>query len=327
MIRFYSGAAAMLLLVFVQGIPAFADKYPSRSIKLVVPSAAGSPTDIRARWLADRLHASLGQPIVIDNKGGAAGILGTDAAVRSAHDGYTLVMVHQGTLALNPHLYARLPYDPLKDLVPVSRLAVSALMLAVPVSSTVNSVADLVRLAKEKPDQLTFGSGGIGSPPYMAAVLFRKLAHVEVTHVPYKSSSAAQIDLIAGRIDFTIDAIALQLPQVQGGKLKALAVTSGKRVAALPDVPTIAESGVPGYEYWGWMGVCVPAGTPRDIVVRLNAEIGKILNTPEARDWFAAQGAQPIIESPEEFSTFIKAEHARWGVVIREFGIKGDDMQ
>lgn len=326
MIRFRVGLALVLLVVLMQDEVAFAETYPARPIKLIVPTGAGSPPDIRARWLADKLRVALGQPVVVDNKPGAAGILGTDAAARSAPDGYTLLMAHQGTLALNPHLYAHLPYDPLKDIVPVARLFVGAMLLAVPAASPVNSVGDLMRLAKATPGQLTFGSSGVGSPPHMAGELFRKMAHVDVTHVPYKNMPAAQLDLIGGRIDYTFDALVVQLPQVQAGKLKAVAVTSAKRLAVLPDVPTMDESGVPGYEFWSWIGVCAPAGTPRAIVLRLNTEIGRILLMPETRDWFAAQGSRVTVESPEEFGAFIKAEHARWGVVIREAGIKGEEL-
>jgi tripartite-type tricarboxylate transporter receptor subunit TctC len=261
---------------------------------------------------------------VVDNRPGAAGMIGTVAAARSAPDGYTLVMVHQGTLSLNPHLYAHLPYDPVKDLAPVSRLVVSAMMLAVHPAVPAHSVADLVRLAKEKPGQLNFGSGGTGSPPHMAGELFRHMANIDVWHIPYKTTPDALTDLIGGRITYTIDGIAIQLPQVRAGRIRALAVTSSHRLAALPDIPTIAESGLPGYEYWSWMGVCTPAGTPKEIIARLNAEITKIARTPEARAWFEEQGGEPVTETPEQFAAYIKIEIARWGKVIREAGIKAE---
>jgi tripartite-type tricarboxylate transporter receptor subunit TctC len=233
-------------------------------------------------------------------------------------------MVHQGTLALNPHLYPNLTYDPIKDFAPVSRLVVSAMMLAVHPSVPANSVADLVRLAKEKPGQINFGSAGTGSPPHMAAELFRHMAHIDVWHIPYKSAPAAQMDLIAGRISYTIDGIAMQGPQVRAGKVRALGVSSAHRLPAFPDIPTIAEAGVPGYEYLAWMGVCAPAGTSKEIVTRLNAEITKIARTPEAHTWFEEQGGEPIAETPDQFAAYIKSEIARWGKVIREAGIKAD---
>ena len=319
--------AALSAVAFVAATPAslvWADNYPSKPIRLIVPSGAGSPPDIRARWLAEKLRLVLGQPIVVDNRPGAAGMIGTDAAARSAPDGYTLVMVHQGTLALNPHLYAHLPYDPVTDLAPVSRLVVSAMMLAVHPSVPANSVADLVRLAKEKPGQLNFGSGGTGSPPHMAGELFRHMANIDVWHIPYKTAPDALTDLIGGRITYTIDGIAIQLPQVRAGRIRALAVTSAHRLPAFPDIPTVAESGLPGYEYWAWMGVCAPAGTPKEIVTRLNAEITKIARTPEARAWFEEQGGEPITETPEQFAAYIRTEIARWGKIIREAGIKAE---
>ena len=320
--RFTAASLSVALIVSVATSLAWADTYPLKPIRLIVPSSAGSPPDIRARWLAERLRPVLGQPIVVDNRPGAAGMIGTDLAARSPADGYTLVMVHQGTLALNPHLYANLPYDPIKDFAPVSRLVVSAMMLAVHPSVPANSVAELLRLAKEKPGQLNFGTAGTGSPPYMAAELFRHMAHIDVWHIPYKSAPAAQMDLIAGRITYTIDGISMQQPQVRAGRLRALGVTSAHRLPGLPDIPTIAESGLPGYEYWAWMGVCAPAGTPKEVVARLNAEITKIVRTPEVRAWFEEQGGEPITETPEQFAVYIKSELARWGKIIREAGIK-----
>ena len=320
----FAKIAAAVLMASAMASTCFAQTYPSRLIRLIVPSAPGSAPDIRARWIAERLRPALGQGVIVDNKGGAAGIIGTQTAARSEANGYTLVLVHQGTLALNPHLYPDLPYDPFKDLAPVSRLVVSPLLLAVHPEVPARSVADLVRLAREKPGQLNFGSPGTGTPPHMANELFTRLAQLDVMHIPYKSAAAAQIDLIGGELTYTFDAIASQLPQVRAGKIRGLAVTSAKRLAALPDIPTVAESGVPGYEYWSWKGICAPAGTPKEIISRLNSEITKILKTQEARDWFAEQGGEPIIETPEEFGAFIKSEYLRWGKIIRKAGIKAE---
>ena len=314
--------AAMLAITTASAC--FAQAYPSRVIRLIVPSAPGGPVDARARWIAEKLRIALRQALIIDNKPGAAGIIGTQAATQSPADGYTFVMVHQGTMALNPHLYPELPYDPIKDFAPVSRLVVSPMLLAVHPDVPVHSVADLIRLAKEKPGQLNFGSPGVGAPPYMAGELFRRMARIDVVHIPYKTGPAAQIDLIGGRLTYTFEAVVTQLPQARASRIRALAVTSAKRLAALPDIPTVAESGLPGYEYWGWMGIAAPAGTPKEIVIRLNAEITKILRTQEARDWFAEQGGEPILETPEEFAAYIKAEYTRWGKLIRESGIKAE---
>jgi tripartite-type tricarboxylate transporter receptor subunit TctC len=302
----------------------FAQPYPNKPIRLIAPSALGSPVDIRSRWLAEILAPTLGQPIVVDNKAGAGGSIGTEAGARSAPDGYTLLLAHQGTFAINPHLYSRTGYDPIADFAPVTRLVVSPMLLAVHPQMPVNSVADLIRLAKEKPGRLTFGSAGTGTPPHMAGELFKRMARIDVVHVPYKGASPALLDLMAGRLSYTIDSTAIQLPQAGTGRIKALAVTSAKRLASLPEVPTVAESGLSGFEYWSWMGICAPAGTPKEIVSRLNKAIVGILGTPQARAWLAAQGGEPMQETPEEFAAFIKAEHAKWGAIVSEAGIKAE---
>ena len=304
--------------------PTFAQTYPGKPIRLIAPSAPGSPVDIRARWIAQALTPALGQPIVVDNRAGAGGTIGTEAAAKSAADGYTLVLAHQGTFAIGPHVYARTGYDPIADFAPVTRLVLSPMVLAANPNLPVNSVPDLIRLAKEKPGQLTFGSAGSGTPPHMAGELFRRTAKIDVVHVPYKGASPALVDLIAGRLSYTFDSTAIQLPQVRTGKIKALAVTGSKRLASLPDVPTISESGLPGFEYWSWMGICVPAGTPKEIISRLNRTIVGILGTPQAREWLAAQGGEPAGETPEEFAAFIRAEYAKWGAVVRDAGITAE---
>jgi tripartite-type tricarboxylate transporter receptor subunit TctC len=299
----------------------FAQTYPTKPLRLIAPSAAGSPVDIRSRWLAEKLGPALGQPIVVDNRAGAGGSIGTAVAAKSAPDGYTLLLVHQGTLAINPHLYSRTGYDAIADFAPVTRLVVSPMLLAVHPGMPANSVTDLIRLAREKPGQLTFGSAGTGTPPHMAAELFKRMAKIEVVHVPYKGASPALVDLMAGRISFTMDGTVIQLPEVKTGRIKALAVTGAKRLPSLPGVPTVAESGLSGFEYMSWMGISVPTGTPKEIVARLNQVIVGILGAAQAREWFAEQGGEPKGERPDEFAAFIKAEHAKWGVIVREAGI------
>jgi tripartite-type tricarboxylate transporter receptor subunit TctC len=315
---------AIVLLVLGSIGSSLAQPYPAKPVRLIVPSGPGSPSDIRARWIADKLTAALGQPVMVDNKAGAGGSMATEAAARSASDGYTIVLVHQGTLAINPHVYDRLGYDPVKDFAPVSRLVVSALLLAVHPDAPVKSVADLLQLAKDNPGKLTFGSPGTGTPPHLAAELFRRMAGLEVVHVPYKAAAPALVDLMAGRLSYTFDSLAIQMPQVKAGKIRALGVTSAQRFASLPEVPTVAEGGLPGFEYWSWMGISAPAGTPGPIVARLNHEIVRILGTQQARDWFAAQGGEPFAETPEQFAAFIRAELASWGKVVREAGIKAE---
>jgi tripartite-type tricarboxylate transporter receptor subunit TctC len=316
--------ALAALLAVTSTSACFAQAYPTKTIHLIVPSAPGGPVDVRGRWIAERLRIALGQSVIIENKPGAAGIIGTQSATQSPADGYTLVMVHQGTMALNPHLYPDLPYDPIKDFAPVSRLVVSPMLLAVHPDVPVHSVANLIRLAKEKPGQLNFGSPGVGAPPHLAGELFRRMAQIDVVHIPYKAGPAAQVDLIGGRLTYTFEGVVTQLPQARAGKIRALAVTSAKRLAALPDIPTVAESGLPGYEYWAWMGISARAGTPKAVITRLNAEITKILSTREAHEWFAEQGGEPVLETPEEFAAYIKTEYSRWGRFIREAGIKAE---
>jgi tripartite-type tricarboxylate transporter receptor subunit TctC len=315
-------ALCAFLLAFCAVGTAAAQSWPVKPLRLIVPGAPGGPPDIRARWLANHLAPALGQAVVVDNKPGAGGAIAMEMAAKSAPDGHTMILVHQGTLTINPHIYPHLSYDPLRDFAPVTRLVVSAMLLAVPPDSPVSSVADLIRLARERPGQLTFGSGGAGTPPHLAAELFKRAAGIDVVHVPYKSAAPAMLDLVAGRLSFNLDGVAILLPQVRAGKLKALGVSSPQRLTYLSDVPTIAESGVPGFEYWAWMGISLPAGTPAQIVGQVNAAIVKVLATAEARDWFAAQGGEPKGETPEQFAAFIRAEHDKWGTVVREAGIK-----
>jgi tripartite-type tricarboxylate transporter receptor subunit TctC len=301
-----------------------AQDYPPGTIRIIAPGPPASPRDIRARWVAEQLAAAFNQPVIVDNRAGAGGNIGMEAAAKSAPDGRTLVIVDTGTLALNPHLYDRTGYDALADFVPVVRLVESPLMLAVPADSPARSLADLIRLAQDKPGRLSFGSSGIGTPPHLAGELFRRMARIDVVHVPYKGASPALTDLMAGRIDYTIDSLGLQLPQVAAGKIRALAITGAKRVAAAPDVPTMAEAGLPGYEYTAWMGVAVPAGTPMALVKRLNTELVRALNTPGAQAWFASQGGDVIADSPEAFAQTVRSDHIKWRQVIQEAQIKAE---
>lgn len=317
-------AVLLLSVLAVPTLPALAQPYPSKPVRLIAPAPPGSPVDIRARWVAEKLAPALAQPIVVENKAGAGGNIGTEAAAKSSADGYTLVIVHQGTLAINPHIYGRTGYDAIADFAPITRLLESVLMLAVHPQVPAHSVADLLRLAREQPGRLSYGSSGIGTPPHMAGELFRKMAGIDVQHVPYKGATPALTDLIAGRVAFTIDSFTMQLPQVKAGKLRALAVTGVKRAASAPDVPTLAEAGLAGYDYRSWMGVAAPAGIPKEIIARLNAELVRALSTAEARAWFHAQGAEVVADTPEEFAAVIRAEHARWGAIIREAGIRAE---
>lgn len=316
------GKLLMALVATAVAGPSLAQGYPSKPIRLIVPTVAGSPPDIRARWAADGLAPALGQPVIVENRPGGGGIIGAEAAAKSAPDGYTLVALHQGNLAFNPHLYARPGYDPSRDFAPVTRLSVSSLVLAVHPALEANSVADLVRLAKARPGQLTFGSAPLGTAPHIAEQLFRRMANIDTTLVPYKGGNLALMDLVAGRVTYTLDGIGITLPHARAGKVRVLAVTSAQRLPSLPDLPTIAESGLPGYDFETWNGICAPAGTPKEIIARLNAELVKVVRSPAMHERFAAQGDAPIGDTPEEFAAVIKADNAKWGPIIRAAGIR-----
>jgi len=300
-----------------------AEAWPSRPLHIIA-GGPGSVTDIRARWLGDRLAASLGQPVVVENNAAAGGNLGAQQVARSAADGYTLLMIHQGTATINPHLYPKLGFDPLADFAPITRFGIGSLLLTVSSALPARSVKDLIAQAQAKPGALSYGTPGIGTPPHLASELFTRMAGIEVTHVPFKGGGALATAMLGGHVGFSMDGLTVQLPFVRSGQLQALAVTGARRTTGLPDIPTIAEAGVPGYEFNGWTGLAAPAGTPKEVVARLNAEIAKTAATPEARGWFDAGGADAGIQSPEAFGEFIQAEYAKWGQVIRAAGIRID---
>jgi len=297
--------------------------WPSRPLKLVA-GGPGSVTDIRARWLAERLGASLGQSVVVENNAAAGGNLGAAQVARAAPDGHTLLMTHQGIAAINPHLYASPGYNALRDFAPVARFGIGAQLLVVPAASTVQTVAELLTRAKAKPGSLNFGTPGNGTPPHLAAVQFMRMAGFEATHVPYKGGGAMMTALLTGEVDWAIEGLTASLPQVKAGRLRALAVTSARRVPSLLEVPTLAEAGVPGYEYIGWTGIAAPAGTPAALVERLNREINRIATSDEGRRWFQGTGADAGEQSPAEFGAFVQAEHAKLGRLVRAAGLRAE---
>jgi tripartite-type tricarboxylate transporter receptor subunit TctC len=303
---------------------AFAQSYPNRPIRLVVPFPAAGTTDILARAAAQKLTESLGQAVVVDNRPGAGGNIGSDLVAKSAPDGYTLLMGTVGTHAINPSLYSKMPYDHVKDFVPVVLVAGVPNVLVVNPALPVNSVADLIKLAKDKPGTINFASSGSGTSIHLSGELFKTMAGVDMTHVPYKGSSPALTDLIGGQVQVMFDNLPSALPQIKGGKLRAIAVTSLKRAPALPDIPTISESGLPGFEASSWFGVLAPAGTPAPIVARINAEVNKWLQSADAREKLISQGAEAAGGSPEQFAAHIRAESDKWAKVVKASGAKVD---
>lgn len=303
--------------------PAPAAEWPSRPIRLIA-GGAGSVTDIRARWLAERLGTALGQPVIVENNAAAGGNLAAEQVARATPDGYTLLLTHQGIAAINPHLFSRLGYDALADFVPVARFGIGQLALVVPAASPIRSVADLLARAKARPGAMNYGSNGNGTPPHLAAEQLKRMTGIEAVHVPYKGGGALLTALLGSQVDWAIEGLTPLLPHVKSGALRALAVTGARRVPAWPDVPTLAEAGVPGYEYIGWTGVSAPAATPRTIVDRLNAQINQAATSDEGQRFLAKAGAEAGELSPADFASFIRAEHMRFGRLIREAGLKAE---
>jgi tripartite-type tricarboxylate transporter receptor subunit TctC len=299
---------------------ALAQAYPNKPIKLIVPFAPGGFTDVVARILGQKLSISLGQPFVIENKAGAGSTIGTDFVAKAAPDGYTLVMVST-THVISPAIYAKLPYDPIKSFTPVSKLVDSAYVLMVNPKVPVNSVADYIALAKAQPDKIHYASSGNGSSQHLMGGMFAAMTGTKLIHVPYKGSSGAASDLVAGVVESSFAGVPNAMAQVPAGRLKALAVTTAKRIPQLPDVPTMQEAGVPGYEASVWLGLLAPAGTPKEIVARLNAEIAKVMSAPDTKKELYAAGVESDISSPEALSSLMSREMERWGKVIKDAGI------
>jgi len=311
-----------LLLAFATAANA-QDAWPSKPIRFILPFPPGGGTDILGRLIAERLSAQLGQPVVTENRGGAGGNVGTEAAARSAPDGYTIVLVAP-SLAISPTLYGKLNYDPVKDFVPVSLVATVPNVMITQPSLPVQNLSEFIAYVKGKPGALNFGSGGAGTSNHLAGELFNLVTGAKLVHVPYKGVNLAMQDVLAGNVHLVFIGIPAAAPHIKAGKLRALALVAPQRSSALPDVPTVAEAGLRDFEVTTWYGVLAPAGTPKNIVTRLNTELVKIMHSAELKDKLAATGTEPLTSTPEEFAAYIQREIAKWGDVIRRAGVKAD---
>ncbi len=301
-----------------------AQQYPIKPIRCVVPYPPGGPTDIIGRAIAQKLSESLGQPVIIDNRGGAAGTIGSEQVARSPADGYTLLWGTPGTHGIAPSIYPKLGYDPVKDFAPVTLIALGTNLMVVHPSVPARSVQEFVTLAKSRPGKLNFGSAGSGATSHMAGEMLKVMAGIDMLHVPFKGAAPAIVALMGGEVDMAIlDAPAL-LPQIRSGKLRVLAVASERRSRVLPQVPTLVESGLPGYHASSWHALFAPAGTPRDVISRLHSEITHIVKLPEITERLAAQGVEPVANTPEQLASFIKAEITRWARVVKASRAKID---
>ena len=315
--------ALIAILSFAFAVNAYGqDAWPTRPVRMILPFPPGGGTDILGRLIAERLSASIGQPVVTENRGGAGGNVGAEAAARSAPDGYTIVLVAP-SLAISPTLYSKINYDPVKDFAPISLVAtVPNVMITQP--SLPGQLQEFIAVVKAKPGALNFGSGGAGTSNHLAGELFNIVTGTKLVHVPYKGVNLAMQDVLAGNVHLVFIGIPAAAPHIKAGKLRALAIVAPQRSSALPDVPTVAEAGLKDFEVTTWYGILAPAGTPQPVVRRLNAELVKVMHAPEMKEKLTATGTEPITSTPEEFAAYIKREIAKWGDVIRKAGVKAD---
>jgi tripartite-type tricarboxylate transporter receptor subunit TctC len=306
--------------VLAQTVP----QYPAKPVRMIVTAAAGSGPDITARIVGQKLTAALGQSVVIENRPGAGGSIAAELAAKAAPDGYTLVMASAGSHAVSPALYPKLAWDPVRDFVPITIVAVAPNILIVHPSLPVKSVRELIALARARPGELSFGSGGSGSTAHLSGELFRTMANIKIVHIPFKGAPSAALGVIGGQVEMALLNLPPTLPQVKSGRLKGLAVTTAKRTSAIPELPTIAEAGVPGYEASTWYGVMAPAGTPNEITGRLYTAIIADLRTDDTRARIAADGGEVVGSTPEEFAATLKRDLAKWTRVVKESGARAD---
>jgi len=321
LIRFVS-SGVLSFAAFLTTVPSAAQAYPERPVRLVVPYPPGGSTDSVARTLAERLATIWGRAVVVENHAGAGGIIGTELVARATADGHTLLMGAAQTHALNPHLYARLPYDPFRDFAPVSLVATTPLVLVIHPGVDVSSVQGLIALARQRPGALSFASTSSGGTPHLAGELLASMAGINIVHVPYRGSAPAITDLLAGHVQLMFDSTVSALPHVKAGRLRALAVTTKARSAAAPDLPTVAEAALPGFEVVSWLGIFAPAKTPAAVVERLNRDIAQSLTLPDVRSRLIVQGAEPAPMSTGEFTAFHRAEWDRWRKIITDARVR-----
>lgn len=305
-------------------LAASAQNYPTKPITIVVPFAAGGTTDILARLVGQYLTTELGQPVVVENKAGAGGNIGAAYAAKAPADGHTLFMGTVGTHAINASLYKKLPYDPIKDFAPLSRVAMVPNLLVAHPSQPYKTVQEMIAYAKANPGKINFGSPGNGASPHLSGELFKSMTKVDMVHVPYKGSAPAVSDLLGGQISIMFDNLPSVIPHVRSGKLRAIAISTATRSADLPDVPTIAEAGVPGYEATSWFGMFAPAGTPAPVLAKISTALGKVLANAEVKKKIDDQGGEPANETPAQFADFIQKETIKWGKVVKESGASLD---
>lgn len=301
-----------------------AKNFPTKPVRMVVPFGAGSISDILARTISVRMSESFGQQVVVDNRPGAGGNIGSDVVAKAPPDGYTILLGAASVLAINSSLFANMPFDQATAFAHITQVSSNTNVLVVNPALPAKSVKELIAYGKSNPGKLTFASSGAGGSIHLSGELFKSMAGIDMVHVAYKASPLAHIDIMGGQVQLMFDGMPTALPQVKAGRLRALGVTAAKRAAQLPDLLTIAEAGLPGYEAVGWFGFAAPAGTPKDVVNRLSKEIVRILNLPEVRERLLAIGAEPVGSSPEAFSKFVKAEMAKWGGIVKRLNIKLD---
>lgn len=306
------------------GCPVFAQDYPVKPIRLIVPYPPGGPTDFVGRLIGQRLSDAFRQQVVVENRPGAASAIGTEIAARAAGDGYTLLLGTSAGFCINPALGGKLPYDPERDFAPLTLLVINPQILVVHPSLPVRSVKELVALAKRRPGQINYASVGNASPNHLGMEMLKSMTGIDMVHIPYKGTAPAVTDILAGNVSLMFNSMPSVLPQVKGGRLRGLAVGSAKRSPAAPDIPTVAEAGVPGFEYVTWYGLFAPAGTLRDIVGKLNAQVRRILSEPQIAQRLAGQGAEPAASSPEELAQYRRAEFERWRKLIASMNLRVD---